>query len=244
MSDHAGKALQIIDLGRLGYDEAYALQQAHLEEVLASREAGAPEIGRILAVEHPPTITIGRHPGSARHLIASSESLLKHGIAVQESDRGGDITYHGPGQLVLYPIIDLNRVNLGIHAYMRLMEEAVIEACRDCGVTARREPGATGVWIDLEGQTAKVCAMGVRVRRWISMHGLAINIDPDLSHFDLIVPCGLAGRRVTSLREVLGERCPTFADVSERLMRFLASHLVAAANGADAARSSGASPKA
>jgi lipoyl(octanoyl) transferase len=137
---------------------------------------------------------------------------------VEETDRGGDITYHGPGQLVAYPILDLNHLNLRLHEYMRLLEGVVIEACATWGVEGHRDEGATGVWVrGEEGQSAKVCAMGVRVRRWVSMHGLAINVSTDLNHFDLIVACGLAGRSVTSLKALLGEAAPGMDEVKSVL---------------------------
>lgn len=229
---------KVIDLGVIDYPAAYDIQVMHLEEVQASRDAGSPEIGRILLVEHPPVITIGRHPGSAKHLTASAALLAQRGVAVVDSDRGGDITYHGPGQLVVYPIIDLNRVNLGLHAHMRLMEAAVIEACSLWGVGGEREPGATGVWVQSfdEERPAKIAAMGVRVRRWITMHGLALNIDPDLSHFDLIIPCGLTGRRVTSLRQLLGASTPSMQEAKQVLTRCLTAGLIEAARAADASR--------
>src|SRR5690606_11294576 len=138
---------RVIDLGRLAYEPAYRLQQDHAEEVLAARAAGAPEVGRVLLVEHDPVITVGRRPGAARHLLATPEMLARHGVALVETARGGDITYHGPGQLVAYPIVDLNRLNLGLHDYMRLLESAVIRTLAAYGVEGRREPGATGVWV-------------------------------------------------------------------------------------------------
>jgi lipoate-protein ligase B len=183
------------------YGAAYRAQCEHLEEVLVARQAGRPEVGRILTVEHDPVITVSSRAAASGHLLAGPEMLRRAGVAVQTTDRGGDITYHGPGQLVVYPILDLNLLNLGLHDYMRLLEEAVIDACGSFGLRARREPGATGVWVGEPG--SKICAMGVRVRRWICMHGLALNVAPDMSHFGLIVPCGLVGRGVTSLRQQL-----------------------------------------
>jgi lipoyl(octanoyl) transferase len=216
----------------MAYAPALAVQREHLDEVLAARDAGAPEIGRMLLVEHDPVITIGRRPGAARHLSASPESLARLGVDVCETDRGGDVTYHGPGQLVIYPILDLNALRLGLHAYMRMLEGAVIEAVARFDVRARRDPSATGVWVETgaggEPALAKVCAMGVRVRRWASMHGLALNVSPDLSHFELIVPCGLA-RPVTSLRALLGDRCPPMGEVK----RALVDELVGAIHAAD-----------
>ncbi len=214
-------SLRVIDLGRMGYREAYALQCAHLEEVLAARAAGTPEWGRVLVVEHEPVITVSRRNGAAAHLVATAAQLSEAGVAVEETDRGGDITYHGPGQLVVYPILDLNSLMLGLHDYMRLLEQAVIDACAVFGVEGRRDPEATGVWVDHHGIPSKIAAMGVRVRRWVSMHGLALNVEPDLSHFRLIVPCGLAGRPVTSLREVLGDRSPTMSETKTALVAAL-----------------------
>ncbi|MBX3317101.1 MAG: lipoyl(octanoyl) transferase LipB [Phycisphaeraceae bacterium] len=209
------------DLGQMAYAEALAVQRDHLEEVLAARESGAPEIGRVLLVEHPPVITISARPDAARHLVADPTTLESSGVRVEQTDRGGDITYHGPGQLVVYPILDLNTLGLRLHDYMRLLESATIDVCRQWGVSAVRDPVATGVWVtrDEADQTphAKVCAMGVRVRKWVSMHGLALNVTTDLSHFQLIVPCGLVGRPVTSLQQVLGERCPAMAEVKQAM---------------------------
>lgn len=204
-----------VDLGRLPYAAAYELQVAHHAEVLAARESGNPVIGRILLVEHdPPVITVSKRAGASSHLLATPELLAERGVTVAETDRGGDITYHGPGQLVVYPIVDLNHLRLGLHDYMRLLESAVIECCAKYGVSAERDAGATGVWVD----GSKVCAMGVRVRRWVTMHGLAINVTTNLDHFDLIVPCGLVGRSVTSLSRLLGDACPGMAEVKESLV--------------------------
>jgi lipoyl(octanoyl) transferase len=222
-------AFAISDLGRIAYAEAYARQAETLEMVVAARGSSEPVGAHVLLVEHDPVITVTRRPGAAEHLLASRELLASMGVALEETDRGGDITYHGPGQLVVYPIVDLNLLNLGLHDYMRLLEESVIRTLAGFGVEAGREAGATGVWVPGSvrgrGDAAKVCAMGVRVRKWVSMHGLALNVSPNLSHFDLIVPCGLAGRPVTSLAAELGERCPTFAGVKQALSRELLHEL-------------------
>lgn len=233
-------SLDVVDLGRLPYAQAYAVQAATLETVLASRDAAAPKTGVILTVEHDPVITVSRRAGAAEHIVANRDTLAQMGISVEETDRGGDITYHGPGQLVVYPILDLNALNLGLHAYMRLLEQAVIDTCAEFGVPAQRDASATGVWVPIDArsgrldarasaagdpaattQLAKVCAMGVRVRRWISMHGLAINVRTDLRHFATIVPCGLHGRPVCSLESVLGAGAPTLPQVREILVRTL-----------------------
>ncbi len=226
----AANPLPVIDLGRMSYADAYALQQSHHAEVLALRDN--PESldppGRILLVEHdPPVVTISQRTDARQHLIATPELLARHGVTVAETDRGGDITYHGPGQLVAYPIIDLNAHRLRLHDYMRLLEDAVIDTLGAFGVTGQRDPGATGVWVrpSPDAPTAKVCAMGVRVRRWVSMHGLALNVTTNLDHFKLIVPCGLAGRPVTSLRELLGDRCPDMPRVQQTLASALNNRL-------------------
>lgn len=235
------------------YAEAYAAQLAAHAEVLAARDAGRPEIGRLLMVEHdPPVITISRRPEARAHLLASEAQLERTGVTIAETDRGGDITYHGPGQLVVYPIIDLNHLKLGLHNYMRLLEAAVIDTCATFGITAERDASATGVWVPGETpprmnadqrrsvqasasdprpsvpndrQSAKICAMGVRVRRWVTLHGLALNVTTNLDHFNLIVPCGLAGRPVTSLERELGPRCPSMDQVKRTLTTALSDHL-------------------
>ena len=192
-------------------------------------------MGELLLVEHDPVITIPPRPRASGHLLASEETLEAEGISVQPTDRGGDITYHGPGQLVCYPIIDLEATGLRLHAYLRAMEAAVIDVCAALGVVGERDESATGVWIDpaeqgpgvrdAHGQPAKICAMGVRVRRWITLHGLALNVSTDLSHFAHIIPCGLAGRPVTSLRELLGERAPTVEAVKPAMVEALTRRL-------------------
>lgn len=215
--------IEVFNLGRIGYRPAYERQVVELERVSASREASGPHIGTLLLVEHDPVITVSNRPTAASNLTATPQVLARAGVAVEPTDRGGDITYHGPGQLVAYPILDLNRLHLRLHDYMRLLEQTVIDTLGGYGIEGRREEGATGVWVG-EGPASKIAAMGVRVRRWISMHGLALNVDPDLSHFDLIVPCGLAGRTVTSMRRVLGT-APGMIDVQATLIQKLGAQL-------------------
>jgi len=261
------EAIPIIDLGRLAYAAAYQIQLTQHAEVLASRDSANPEVARILLVEHdPPAITISRRADARKHLLATDAMLGAAGVQLAETDRGGDITYHGPGQLVAYPIVDLNALRLGLHDYMRLLEAAVIETCADFGIAAGRDAGATGVWVctidpratrlvqrpdvpaastDLAepGSVArlpprKICAMGVRVRRWIAFHGLALNVTSNLDHFKLIVPCGLAGREVTSLHRELGAACPSMEAVKVSLCKRLTERLAAAATNAHRARAS------
>lgn len=217
--------VEVIDLGVMTYVNAYRRQVAEQERVIAARdgEARGSGAGVILLVEHPPVVTRSRRPGAEGHIIASRAVFESMGVDIQETDRGGDVTYHGPGQLVVYPILDLNVLDLGLHAYMRLLEEAVIRTCTDFGVSTMRDPGATGVWTqrDAEGTGAvpggKIAAMGVRVRRWTSMHGLSLNVRPLMDHFGLIVACGLHGREVTSLERELGDKCPAMDEVKNRL---------------------------
>lgn len=232
--------LNFTDLGQMAYADAYARQAATVDEVLAWRESSGP-VGRIFLVEHPAVVTVSRRPEARQHLIASPQLLASHGVEVAETDRGGDITYHGPGQLVVYPIVDLNRLNLGLHEYMRLLEEAVINTCDEFGVATMRDPKATGVWTTHNGApTSKICAMGVRVRRWVTMHGLAINVTTNLDHFNLIVPCGLVGRAVTSLQRECGPHTPSMDDVKRVLCVNLESLIADAKHKAEIARKSAA----
>lgn len=238
-----GGALTTIQAGRTRYADALEMQRSHQAAVLAGREAGVFEVGRIILTEHEPVVTVTRRGAAAGHVLFSSEALAARGVELCETDRGGDVTYHGPGQLVCYPIVDLNRLGLNLHGYMRAMESAVIATLARFGIAGERDPGATGVWVrDGETEeTAKICAMGVRIRRWVTMHGLAINVDPDMGHFDLIVPCGLAGRRVTSVRRVLeggghgkDNACPELARVGGVLVEELDAALRAGGRRANA----------
>lgn len=213
------------DLGRLAYDSALRAQEAAHAEVFASRSTLRPIVARVLYVEHPPVITVTRRPSASAHVLAGSGELQRLGVAVSPTDRGGDVTYHGPGQLVAYPIVDLNALKLNLHSYMRTLEEVVIRTLASFRVTGERAPGMTGVWVRTAQGQAKIAAMGVRVRQWISMHGLALNVAPDLAHFQLIVPCGLHGQRVTSMRELLGDACPTMDEVRTSMTTIFAELL-------------------
>jgi len=238
LPDTKDTGIEVVDLGRMAYARAYDEQLRHHAEVLESRAQGGGLVGRLLLVEHdPPVITVSRRPEAAGHLLATPEMLARHGIEVQATDRGGDITYHGPGQQVVYPILDLNRLGLNLHAYIRLLEQAVIDVCDQLDLHAGRDACATGVWVRRDDASssgcgsagsAKVCAIGVRVRRWVSMHGLALNVSTNLEHFGLIVPCGLAGRAVTSLQREMGERCPTMARVRTMLASALRVRIASA----------------
>lgn len=231
--DAASRRIELVvrDLGRMRYAPAFDLQREAVREVIAARENSSVSSHPmfLLLVEHdPPVITISRRPAASRHLIATESQLRAAGVEVAQTDRGGDITYHGPGQLVVYPILDLNVLGLRLHSYMRLLEQIVIDVLARFGLRGERDPSATGVWIRSAGPAqidepaaappSKLCAMGVRITRWVTMHGLALNVDTNMEHFNLIVPCGLAGRSVTSMRRELGGDCPTMGEVKQTLI--------------------------
>lgn len=193
-ADNTSQAMRSIEIRRLGlmpYADALALQRALVEDRRTDR------IGDILLlVEHPPVLTSGvRGDGGRSHILASLDALAARGIEVHETGRGGDITYHGPGQIVGYPIISLKPDRLDVHRYVRDLEEVLIRAAADFGIDATRVPGLTGVWVGEH----KLAAIGVRISRWITSHGFALNVTANLEDFDLIVPCGIADRGVTSL---------------------------------------------
>jgi len=209
--------IQVINLGRMSYVEALSEQRRRQQEVIAARASSSPHMDLLLVQHDPPVITISNRPGARAHLLASDEQLRNRGVEIQATDRGGDITWHGPGQIVVYPILDLNRLGLRLHGYLRWLEEVVIETLSHYGLTGHRDPEATGVWVGTPAR--KICAFGVRVSRWVTMHGLALNVNPDLSFFDLIVPCGLADRGVTSIHGELAEAGPALEEVLEVLQQ-------------------------
>jgi lipoyl(octanoyl) transferase len=194
------RAFDVRRPGRVAYGEALDLQARLVEE----RRRG--EIGdTILLLEHPPVITLGvKTRGKPAQIIASPETLAAEGVSVFETSRGGDITYHGPGQLVGYPIVDLRPDRCDVHRYVRDLEEVLIVALREFGIEGGRVAGRTGVWVGPAGREEKIAAIGVRISRWITSHGFALNVSTDLRHFRLIVPCGISDRGVTSIDRVLG----------------------------------------
>lgn len=208
----------LVNLGLIGWAEAYALQ----ERVVAARKTGA--IGDVLLLcEHPHTITLGRN-GKQQHLLASEAVLRQKGVAFHHTNRGGDITYHGPGQLVGYPILNLAAIRRDIGWYMRMLEEVMIRASAEFGVTAVREPGKTGIWVPAASGAKsaaapeKLAALGVHLSRWVTSHGFAYNVSTDLRYFDLMVPCGIADRKATSLEKLL-DRTIAVSQVSARLAK-------------------------
>jgi len=200
--------LDVRRLGRIDYQAGLELQATLVEE----RRAGT--IGdTLLLLEHPPVITLGvKTRQGPNHIIASEEELAREGVAVHETGRGGDVTYHGPGQLVGYPILDLKPDRCDVHVYVRDLEDVLMRTVADFGITGTRVQGLSGVWVGEPGKERKIAAIGVRISRWITSHGFALNVATDLRHFRLIVPCGITDRSVTSLEQELGHSVP-MADV-------------------------------
>jgi lipoyl(octanoyl) transferase len=195
-STDAPRPLIVRRLGVIDYAEALAMQRALVEDRKADR---IPDT--LLLLEHPPVITLGvKGDGGRSHVIATPARLAELGIAVHETGRGGDVTYHGPGQIVGYPILDLKPDRCDVHRYVRDIEEVMIRVCADYGITAGRIAGLTGTWVGTE----KIGAIGIRISRWVTSHGFAFNVRTNLEHFRLIVPCGIGDRGVTSLERLTG----------------------------------------
>ncbi|MFB6247216.1 MAG: lipoyl(octanoyl) transferase LipB [Salinibacter sp.] len=229
--------LVVCHLDRVPYERARDLQEAVQDRFVAAKRAdasghaspseGLPHV--LLLLEHPPVYTIGKS-GDADHLLIPEERLEALGVSFHRIGRGGDITYHGPGQLVGYPLLDLDRFFTDLGRYLRTLEEVVIRACGAYGVTGRRVDGRTGVWVgpDARGPERKICAMGVRCSRWVTMHGFALNVTTDLDYFDHIVPCGIDDRGVTSLAEETGNNGVDVAAVRGPVVRHFADQFDAA----------------
>lgn len=206
MSSEAPSVL-VARWGRTVYADALARQTALQGERLAG---AAPDT--LVLTEHDAVFTVGLRTGAGKHLLWDAPTLAREGVAVHETNRGGDITYHGPGQLVAYPIVSLAK-RRDLHAYLRFLEDVLIAVVARHGVVAARREGLTGIWV----AERKLAAIGVAVRRWVTLHGVALNVAPDLRHFGGIVPCGISASEgtVTSLAAELGERCPTLEAVAE-----------------------------
>ena len=192
------KTCWIIDLGTIGYAEAYALQK----RIIAARKAEAVEEA-LLFCEHPHVITLGRN-AKRENLLVSEHVLQQKAVELFETTRGGDVTYHGPGQIVGYPILNLRAIRRDVVWYVRTLEEAMIRATAEFGITAKRVTGKTGIWTGSGNTEEKLGAIGVHISRWVTSHGFAYNVSTDLRFFDLIVPCGIADCRATSLEKLLG----------------------------------------
>ena len=213
-----GRPLAVRRLGVVPYADGLALQRSLVEE----RKAGGGT-DTLLLLEHPHVITLGVKLESARsHVVASPEQLADRGVELHETGRGGDVTYHGPGQLVGYPILDLRPDRQDVHRYVRDLEEVMIRVCADYGIEARRVAGLTGAWIDTARGPEKIGAIGVRLSRWITSHGFAFNVSTRLDHFRLIVPCGISDRGVTSLEQATGRTVP-IGEAEDRIVQHFAS---------------------
>jgi lipoyl(octanoyl) transferase len=204
MTAPQSRSIVVCHLGRVPYERAWALQEAVQERLIAAKRAEPPETVPhvLLLLEHPPVYTLGKS-GDADNLLVSEERLTDLGAEFHRIGRGGDVTFHGPGQLVGYPLFDLDRFFTDLGRYLRALEEVILRTCADYGALGTRVDGRTGVWVgpDEQGQERKICAMGVRCSRWVTMHGFALNVTTDLTYFDHIVPCGIDDRGVTSLAD-------------------------------------------
>ena len=216
------KQVQLIELGRTPYQEALKIQEDFFNQIIAVKRANRqndiqePTKNYLLWVEHPPVFTLGKS-GKEEHLLLDKERLKEKEIEFYATNRGGDITFHGPGQIVGYPILDLDNFFTDIHKYLRLLEEMVVLTLKEYGIEGTRSKGETGVWLDVETPYArKICAIGVRASRWVTMHGFAFNVNTDLSYFEGIIPCGIQGKGVTSLAKELGIQVSE-AEVKEKL---------------------------
>lgn len=212
MNANPNRDTRFIDLGLIDYKEAWDYQTRLFNESLQVKAdnrstPGAEKItnNHLLFCEHPHVFTLGKS-GDEKNLLIAPEKLGSIGATYYPINRGGDITYHGPGQIVVYPVIDLENFFTDIHKYMRLLEESVILTLQDFGIQATRIAGLTGVWLDTDNNPRKICALGVKTSRWVAMHGLAFNVNTDLAYFDYIVPCGIDDKGVTSMEQELGRR--------------------------------------
>lgn len=213
------------DLGVMKYEDAWKIQQSIFDSLVKKKRHNRrhPEEkeqiqSEFLFVEHPHVYTLGKR-GDINNLLLKSEELNNKGISLVNVNRGGDITYHGPGQIVCYPILDLEKFNPDIHLYVRMLEDVIIRTLLEYGIKSERNTGETGVWIDSEKPTArKICAIGVRTSQWITMHGLALNVNTDLSFFDGIVPCGILGKSVTSMQAELNKELD-MGEVKEKIKK-------------------------
>ena len=198
-------AFQKVDWGIIPYSTAYEKQQALFEQALKAKSTGQKVNNTLIFCEHPHTITIGKN-GKLNNLLYPESTLNENGISLFHINRGGDVTYHGPGQLVVYPIFDLDTFHLGLKSYIHLLEEAVIQLLAMYEIKAERLEGAIGVWLDTNEpeKTKKICAIGVKTSRYITMHGLALNINTDLDYFRFINPCGFVDKGVTAMQAELG----------------------------------------
>lgn len=218
------KNVKVADWGLLSYQKAWQRQEEYFSQIISRKrenrklEHPFPTDNHLFFVTHPPVFTIGKS-GKMEHLLLNEKELVTKGISFYKTNRGGDITFHGPGQIVGYPLLDLDNFFTDIHRYLRSLEEVIIKTLADFGIDGARSDGETGVWLDLNTASArKICAMGVRASRWVTMHGFAFNVNTDLSYFDYIVPCGIRGKGVTSLANELKEQMNE-QEVKDKLLK-------------------------
>ena len=222
------KVVEVTDLGLKDYKEAWDYQEVLFQKTVDLKiknrreDTHVPTPNHFLFVEHPHVYTLGKS-GDIENLLVDEQYLEQKGATFYKINRGGDITYHGPGQIVGYPILDLDNFFTDIHRYLRLLEEMVILTLAEYGLKGERSKGETGVWLDVGTPFArKICAMGVRASRWVTMHGFALNVNADLGYFDLMIPCGIRGKAVTSLNVELGKQEVSMAEVKEKLLKHFA----------------------
>jgi lipoyl(octanoyl) transferase len=216
--------VQLLDIGLKDYKETWDFQEKLFQEIIdlkiTNRKENLtnPTPNYFVFVEHPHVYTLGKS-GDLSNLLLTEEQLKQKGATFYKINRGGDITYHGPGQLVGYPILDLDNFFTDIHKYLRFLEEVIIKTLTDFGIKSERSEGETGVWLDVGTPFArKICAMGVRTSRWVTMHGFALNVTTNLGYFDNIIPCGIKGKAVTSMEAELGNKIP-MDDVKEIILK-------------------------
>lgn len=217
----------LMDLGVMEYDKCRHLQQSLFDELLAAKASATEEMPpqRLILVEHPPVYTLGKS-GREANLLVNTDYLESLGATFHQTDRGGDITFHGPGQIVGYPILDLEREGIGLRAYIEAIEQTVIDTLADYGIAAERSEGAAGVWLaPHRGRPLrKICAIGVRSSRYVTMHGFALNVNTNLDWFELINPCGFTDRGVTSIAKELGREVD-IEEVKSRLVAHFAENI-------------------
>lgn len=216
--------IEVRDLGLTDYSETLALQQTEFHRVISSKRIGVQADEVLFLTEHNPVYTLGKHAHKENLLLGESELSVRN-IDVYHTDRGGDITFHGPGQLVVYPIVDLERRKIGVKDYVNILEESVIRVCREYGIEASRLEGAPGVWVEVSTpRERKICALGVRCSRYVTMHGLALNVNTDMSYFGGINPCGFVDKGVTSISRETGRQIE-MAEVKQLMVKNLSELL-------------------
>jgi len=224
LNKRINKKIEVVDCGLRSYQPMWELQEERLSQIVAIKRANRSDDTESLTpnyfywVEHPPVITLGKS-GLPKHLLLNELQLKEKGIEFFTTNRGGDITFHGPGQIVAYPVLDLENFFTDIHKYLRLLEEVIILTLHEYGLSGERSEGETGVWLGVGTPAArKICAMGVKASRWVTIHGFALNVNTDLSYFDYIIPCGIQGKAVTSLQQELGKEIPLL-EVKEKIAK-------------------------